>query len=281
MPKIYAITGLAAIVAAGIIAMLSISSARADVQFDGTGPAKLCKVCMENASSHDLIWFNLNSLTAAFSAAGAKVSKIKSEYQVRIDGKNIRFKPSYTRDGNDFIVDWRLSLAISRGGLPWRVSGWHEGELSISSLRVKIAAQNNLVPLVGMYRNTVSEFVTNQMQSSSVGYYAAPSRMDTNEHVIQTGRTPGTVVALIARRANGVPIFDLAPVGADGTVRLRGWYDKLRFVTRADSISPYASQGRRNAIMIALNGKMEFQPKNRFSMYEVFVPRQQDSDAQK
>lgn len=260
---------------------LSPPLARADVQFDGKGPVKLCKVCMGDASSNGLIWFNLNSLTKAFGAAGAKVSRTTSEYRVRIDGKDIVLKPSYTRDGNDFIVDWRLSNAIFKSNLPWRVSGWHEGELSINSTRVEIPAQNNLVPLIFMYREVTSEFVTNDLKSSSLGWYSAPSRTDTNEHVIQTGKAPGTVVALIARQANGVPIFDLAPVRADGSVRLRGWYDKLRFVTRADSISPYASQGRRNAIMLALTGKMGFLPNDRRSRYELFVPRQQNSDASK
>ena len=101
----------------------------------------------------------MESIDATLLIAGDGPERARLQQIAEIYGKNIRFKPSYTRDGNDFIVDWRLSLAISSSDLPWRVSGWHEGELSIGSLRVKIATQNNLVPLIGMYRNAASEIV--------------------------------------------------------------------------------------------------------------------------
>jgi hypothetical protein len=266
-------------VTAIIVITMTPRNAVADVQFDATGPAKLCKVCMGDASSNDLVWFNLKSLTNAFKTAGAKVSRQGAEYRVVIDGVPIKLRSSYKRGQDEFIVDWRLSLALSDSNLPWRISGWHDAELAIGSAKIRITSQTRVVPLISMYRNAVAEYVSREMKSLNHGWYASASEADTNRHVIETGKATGTIIALVTRRAGGIPIFDLGVVRSDGRVTLRGWYDKLRFVTAGNQLTPYASKGRWSAVLLALTGRVSFI--NPPESYAVFVPKQSESNAVK
>jgi hypothetical protein len=256
-------------------------TATAQIQINPIGPVKLCATCTSDASHRDLVWFNLRSLTDAFQKTGATVTRVGSSYHVRLDSKSFVLPTSFRQEQRDYIVDWKLYNALINTSLPLHASGWYTAQLSIGTAQLKIESQAKVVPLIFMYRNVVTEFLMSGKQESSLGFYGPRSSADTNRHRIATNKAPGTVVALVIRNESNLFTFDIAPVQSDGTVTLRGYYDKLKFVTQTEALSPYASGGRRNATLISLTGRLDRSAAIAGKTYETFTPRNLESDALK
>lgn len=208
-------------------------------------------------------YIGLNDLRKAFVSNGiqAKVAASGDLEVVYPSGTRRVLTHRFSRNGQSYTDAENLIISTVREAVTpeLKLSGYNDPMIMFGNLSLQLGTRATPVNSVKFYTDiipTLLGVLTSPDLSKGWGInYAGNSRSITGvvnlpKHVIQTGLKPGEVVVLATKRDRGTYSGDVAPVGSDGMVTLYSEQKHLNFVTDPAQLSPYASGGRVNALLL-------------------------------
>lgn len=232
-------------------------------------------------------YIGLNDLKKAFVANGiqAKVAASGDLEVMYPNGTRRVLTYLFSRNGQGYTDAENLITSTAREPVTpeLKLSGYNDPTIMFGSLSLRLGTKATPVNSVKFYADLVPTLLgVLTSPDLSKGWeinYAGNSRSVTGvvnlpKHVIQTSLNPGEVVVLATKRDRGTYSGDVAPVGPDGTVTLYSEQKHITFVTDPAQLSPYASGGRVNALLLRVTNIPLRDLKT-----GIFTPAQPTSDA--
>lgn len=226
-------------------------------------------------------YLSLSGVRQAVAGTGGRVeSQPDGRIKLVLDRSQIRFPPSFTRDGERYFLAAALASTLYNERVEQvQLQGYERPSLRFNNLTLNFGDGTQAGFGKAFYRGLALELL---------GYILFDARTDgtlsysistvvpggSEEHRVQTGLKPGEVVLLATKRAGSNYDLDTAPVQADGTAVLSIAPTKLRFVSDPAQLGPYPSGGRINALLVRVSNI----PLNQLRQ-GIFVPAQATSDA--
>jgi hypothetical protein len=231
---------------------LALQQAACDALITGGTQAELAVVGLNDLKKV----FNDNGIDARLTSLGdlevryaPGVTRVLTK-QLNIGGKG------YTQASNLIasVLDSTLTPVL-------KVSGFNNPVLDFEKFKLQLGNLDRPVDGMSFYQDLAPIFLLALKEHlNSKTWTLSYTRFDGGsapvKHVIQTKLKPGEVVMMASQIKSSVvtesDIFsgDVALVAQDGTVTLRSYQAHLRFVSTLSQLSPQASDGRVNALLL-------------------------------
>ena len=299
MPKLIR-AGLIAVISGAMAAFALGGGPQAAVDITYGGPRKLCATCASLPSNQNMVaWLNLDSLQRTLAAQGVKVQQEKKQTVLTFPGiptkAYLPLSEWYAARGQRYTPTWSLIWGLI-GTNAARVSGFDNPVFILGKVALQLGDGSHTLSGYTAYQLIVGQAVSQLLHASESpkvgeplvwrsGYITknpdgTPDSTNTGfkPHNLRTSLKSGEVAVLMFRSANGLIIYDFAPVQADGSVRLYSQRTSLTFVHSADELNPYLSNGRATALLAKLTGRLSTLTEGA-PMVEVVQPLSPTSDA--
>jgi hypothetical protein len=229
---------------------------------------------------------NIDNLATTISGQGISVSSqiIKNGKKKWILTSNNRAKTSliysdFMRDGKSYIDLYNLVDGLTALG-QITVTGYLEPTIQVGDVRFRVPKTPAHAAAAPLWNEEMYDLVVKLFRKSN-GRVAGSSRAlyrpdGMPVHTIQVGGQPDPIYGLIYYDAQEVLIYDFNAVAENGSVEFFSSRQKIEIVTDPKKVTPYFKNGRAQALLIRLSGRID---KATGAEYSIIQPSQLTSDA--